>query len=93
MKSKISETQICNKYNGGINTVILAKEYGVVPSTISRILKNNGVILRNMADCNRIRYALDNSVSKEIIQMYTNGSSISKIIKNTNIGYRRIKKH
>jgi len=63
--------EICEKYQSGISTVKLAKEYGCAINTINKILRNNNIIIRTK---NRLNLPIE-----KICQKYQYGMNIIEL--------------
>ena len=78
--------EIIKKYQGGMNTYELAKEYNVSDSTIGCLLKNAGVKMRRLSEA-RFGKILP---SKNIITQYQNGMSMPQLSKQYRISEHAI---
>ena len=70
------ETIVCSRYLGGESTVQLGNAFGVNPTTISKILKRNGVKARGISEA---MGGLDAAVEPEICHRYLAGESTTQL--------------
>lgn len=70
----LPEDEICERYINGGNSVQLAKSYGCTHVTITKLLRRNGVELRDKSNCNTL-----NLPNEEICEKYIQGKSSHKI--------------
>ena len=73
----INMKELVNKYENGIGTTLLAKEYNTYPTVIKDILNRNGIKLREHRDTwnmNKIEISIN-----EIVDLYNYGFSLRQI--------------
>jgi predicted DNA-binding protein YlxM (UPF0122 family) len=87
LKRELPADEIVERYQSGVNTYRLAKEYDVSDSAIWRLLKREGIKLRNPSEAH-LRKILPNN---EIIRKYQNETSVYALAKEYKVSRNAIK--
>lgn len=68
-KLSIEESNVCNKYISGNSVGMLAKEYGVVSSSILKLLRRNNIDMRAANETRLINHANHTKISDSTMEM------------------------
>ena len=92
-KMKFTDEQvkdIIESYENWASTVQISKKYGIGYTTVIRVLKENGISIRDRYDCQTI--PITKEQESEIISLYKSGMSAVDIGKKFNLSYGPIRR-